>query len=94
MNRTPASHKPWSDASWYRRAAQRVVVTLVIVGCLVLTPSLALAAKKKKEEEAPTKSYVGAYMIVIMMVSVGLMTICRPGKRKDRPDDKKLNEDD
>ena len=89
MNRTPISHTPW-----VRRAAQRVVVTLVIFGCLVLTPSLALAAKKKKEEEAPTKSYVGAYMIVMMMVSVGLMTVCRPGKRKDRPDEKKLNEED
>ena len=94
MNRTPASHKPWSDSPWYRRTAQRVVVTLVILGCLVFTPSLALAAKKKKEEEAPTKSYVGAYLIVMMMVSVGLMTICRPGKRKDRPDEKKLHEAD
>jgi quinol-cytochrome oxidoreductase complex cytochrome b subunit len=93
MNRTPASHRPWSDTSWYRRAARRLVVTLVILGCLVFTPSLALAAKKKKEEEAPTKSYVGAYMIVMMMVSVGLMTVCRPGKRKDRPDEKKAGDE-
>lgn len=88
MNRTLAS-----DTSWYRRTAQRVVVTLVILGCLVFTPSMALAAKKKKEEEAPTKSYVGAYFIVMMMVSVGLMTVCRPGKRKDRPDDKKPDDE-
>lgn len=83
-----------ADIAWYRRAARRVVVGLLILGCLAFTPSLALAAKKKKEEEAPTKSYVGAYMIVMMMVSVGLMTVCRPGKRKDRPDDKKLHEEE
>ena len=32
-------------------------------------------------------------MIVMMMVSVGLMTVCRPGKRKDRPDDKKVDDE-
>ncbi len=93
MNRSLASHTPRSDTPWYRRATQRAVVTLAILGCLIFTPSLALAAKKKTEEEAPTKSYVGAYMIVIMMVSVGLMTVCRPGKRKDRPDDKNVDDE-
>jgi hypothetical protein len=74
---------------WYRRVAHGLLMAALVGGCLLLTPATASAAKKKKEEEAPTKSYVGPYLVVMMMVSVGLMTVCRPGKRKDRPDDKK-----
>jgi uncharacterized membrane protein YdfJ with MMPL/SSD domain len=73
----------------FSAAFRTLVVALAVASLLVLTPSTALAQKKKKQEEAaPTKSYVASYFITIMMVSVGLMTICRPGKRKDRPDEK------
>jgi hypothetical protein len=80
-------------APWYRRVAHGLLMAALVGGCLLLTPATASAAKKKKEEEAPTKSYVGPYLVVMMMVSVGLMTVCRPGKRKDRPDDKKPDEE-
>jgi hypothetical protein len=81
-------------APWYRRVAHGLLMAALIGGCLLLTPASASAAKKKKEEEAPpTKSYVGPYLVVMMMVSAGLMTVCRPGKRKDRPDEKKPDEE-
>jgi hypothetical protein len=64
-----------------RRAARIVVVAFLITCVALATP--AFAAKKKKEEAAPTKSYVMPYMIVLMLVSVGLMTVCRPGSRKN-----------
>jgi hypothetical protein len=65
------------------RRALRITVVAMLIVCLALA-SPALAAKKKKEDEAaPTKSYVVPYMIVLMLVSVGLMTVCRPGSRKN-----------
>jgi hypothetical protein len=74
------------------RAAHRLAVVALLIACL-LVASPALAAKKKKEEKAaPTKSYTFPYMIVLMLVSVGLMTVCRPGRRKDRVDEKKPDE--
>jgi acyl dehydratase len=81
------------QAPWYRRVAHGLLLGALLIGCLLLTPATASAAKKKKEEEAPTKSYVLPYMVVMMMVSVGLMTVCRPGKRKDRPDEVKPEEE-
>lgn len=56
----------------------------------VATSPLAMAAKKKAvAEEAPSKSYVMPYFIVIMLIGLGMMAVLRPGKRADRPDDKK-----
>lgn len=76
------------------RYAYRLAIAVVLIVCLVFTPSTAMAQpKKKKEEAAPTKSYVLPYFIVMMLVGVGLMTVCRPGYRKDRPPDKKHDED-
>lgn len=73
---------------WLRRVARRAVTAALMLAMLLATPSAALAQKKKKQEEAaPQKSYVMPYMIVMMMISVGLMTVCRPGKRKERPDE-------
>jgi uncharacterized membrane protein len=75
------------------RFAHRVAVVVLLVVCLLFT-SPALAAKKKKEEvAAPTKSYVLPYIIVLMLVSVGLMTVCRPGRRLDRVDEKKKSDE-
>ncbi len=78
-----------STTSRFRRLARQTILVLLVAVTLVAAPSGAYAQKKKKEKEAPTKSYVMPYMIVMMMVSLGLMTVCRPGKRKDRPDEVK-----
>ena len=51
------------------------------------SPVLA-AAKKKVVEEAAKKSYTMPYLIVIVLIGVGLMAICRPSSRADKPDDK------
>ncbi len=60
-------------------------LTLVVILWLG-TSSDALAQKKKQEKEAaPTKSYVLPYMIVLAVVGVGVMTVCRPGRRLDKP---------
>jgi hypothetical protein len=75
------------------RVAHRLAVVALLVVCLLFA-SPALAAKKKKEDAAPPKkSYVIPYMVVLMLVSVGLMTVCRPGRRKDRVDEKKKGEE-
>jgi hypothetical protein len=54
----------------------------------------ALAAKKKKEEAVgpPKKSYTASYLIVIMGLTVGLMTILRPGKRLDKVPERIIKE--
>ena len=75
------------------RTAYRVTLVAVLIACMLFAPPTAMAAKKK-EEEAPTKSYVLPYFIVMMLTGVGLMTVCRPGSRKDKTDDKKKANDD
>lgn len=70
------------------RIAYRALIAALLMGCMLLTPSAAMARKKKEEASAPTKSYVLPYFIVMTLLGVGLMTVCRPGTRKDRVDEK------
>jgi hypothetical protein len=72
----------------------RVAPWALAVYFWVLTSPLAWAAKKKAADVAPTKSYVVPYMIVIALVSIGLMTIVRPGKRLDKALDMKVKEEE
>jgi hypothetical protein len=73
------------------RGARWLAVTLALWLSL---SGLALAAPKKKEKEAaPTKSYVASYFILIMVLGVGLMTVCRPGRRLDKPPEKIKDEE-
>ena len=46
---------------------------------------LALAKDRKKaaEPEVEEKGYVLAYAVVILPVALGLMMVCRPGRRSD-----------
>jgi uncharacterized membrane protein YadS len=76
------------------RLAHRVAIVAVLIVCLLFTAPAMAAKKKKGEPAAPTKSYVMPYFIVMMLLGVGLMTVCRPGSRKDRADEKKKNEED
>jgi|GEM_PF-2143336 len=87
MNRDQSPLAP--TTSRFRQILRGAVMALLVAGTLVAGSSDAYAQKKKKAEEAPKKSYVFAYTITMMMVSLGLMTVCRPGKRKDRPDELK-----
>ena len=75
----------FAGGSFWRRAT-----VLALMVCLVVATSpFVMAAKKKKEEAAkPTKSYTMPYMIVIVLVSVGLMTVARPGRRADKSEQK------
>ena len=66
---------------WFYRAAP----VLMAAYLWLLTSPLALAAKKKAVEAAPTKSYTMPYLIVIVLVGVGLMTVMRPSSRLDQP---------
>lgn len=78
-----------------RKAARVTIVVLLMVFAALAAPSTAWAQKKKKaEEEAPTKSYVGAYILVIFVTALGLMAVSRPSSRKDRVDEKKKDEVD
>ena len=76
-------------------AARKIAcVALVAYLCLVDSP-MAWAAKKKVEvQEAPTKSYVFPYMIVLVLLGGGLMAVCRPSSRHDKMDEKKKNEEE
>jgi hypothetical protein len=78
------------------RRSARWLACLVIASSFVLVPADVAWAKtkKKKEEEVETKSYVVPYMIVISLVSVGIMTVCRPGSRLDKADDKKREKEE
>ncbi len=78
-------------ARWARRAYRAFLVVLLVVAMLITAPS-AMAQRGKKKQEVDTeakKSYVLPYFIVMMLVGVGVMTVCRPGSRKDRPDEKR-----
>jgi len=78
------------------RAMLRRALPLVLVLCLLATAApVALAKSKKKEDAAPpTKSYTIPYMIVIAVVSIGLMTVARPGRRADKPPDAKMKDEE
>ena len=42
-------------------------------------------AAKKKVEAPPEKSYVQPYFLVVLLMGLGIMILCRPGKRADEP---------
>ncbi len=50
--------------------------------------------KKKEEVAAPTKSYVGAYFIVMMALTGGLFAALRPTMRLDQVPQKIIDDDD
>ena len=59
-----------------------VVTTLCVWSVLV---GSAWAAKKKAVEAPPEKSYVQPYFLVVLLMGLGIMILCRPGKRADEP---------
>jgi hypothetical protein len=63
---------------------------VLLPAILWLAPAAVAFAKKAKTEVAPaeTKSYVFSYFIVIVVVAMGMMSVCRPSGRLDKPDDK------
>jgi hypothetical protein len=77
-----------SVASRFTR--QAAAVALIVALSALSSP--AMAAGKKKEVEVETKSYTMPYLIVIMLIGGGLMAICRPSRRADKPDDKAPDE--
>lgn len=80
-------------ATCSRFARQAVWVAMAVYIWSLGSPVLA-AAKKKVVEEAEKKSYTMPYLIVIMLVGLGLMTICRPSRRADKPDEKFKKEEE
>jgi hypothetical protein len=76
-----------------RLARQAVWVTMAVYFWSLGSPVLA-AAKKKVVEEAEKKSYTMPYLVVIMLIGMGLMAVCRPSSRADKPDEKFKKEED
>jgi hypothetical protein len=76
-----------------RLARQAAGAALSVYFWSLGSPALA-AAKKKVVEEAEKKSYTMPYLIVIMLIGLGLMAICRPSRRADKPDEKVKKEED
>ena len=81
------------DRTTLLRSLRRARVVLVALVLALASVSPAWAAPKK-EEAAATKSYVLPYIIVLGVIGLSLMTICRPSRRKDKPDDRKLDDED
>jgi uncharacterized membrane protein (DUF485 family) len=75
-------------------AFRAAVVGLVAYFWLLTSPLVLAAGKKKAEAPAETKSYTMPYLIVIMVISMGLMTICRPSRRADKPEEKRRSEEE
>ncbi len=70
-------------------------LALALAFCLT-TPGVVMAKGKKiAEKEAPaTKSYVFPYIIVLAVLGLGVMTVCRPSKRVDKPIDRAKDEEE
>ena len=82
----------WARAT--RLACRLAPLAMAIYIELASSPLLWAAKKKKEEVAAPIKSYVVPYMIVIAVVGMGIMTVIRPGTRKDGvPENKKDQEE-
>jgi hypothetical protein len=80
----------------FRNTAQRLALLLLVTMTVALfTTSPAWAKPKKQEKEAPpSKSYVVPYMVVLAMIGVGLMAVCRPANRLEKPDDRMQKDED
>jgi hypothetical protein len=63
-----------------------LAVALVTLGAWSVLAGAAWAASKKKAvEAAPEKSYVIPYFLVLLSMGLGIMILCRPGKRASEP---------
>lgn len=80
----------------FKSTTQRLVLMLLVATTMVLFTASPAWAKPKKQEAAaaPTKSYVVPYMVVLAMIGVGLMTVCRPASRLEKPDDRVQKDDE
>jgi hypothetical protein len=78
-----------NSASRLWSASRRVVVVVAVLLTLCIgAADQAWAKGKKAKEEEPAatgKSYVMPYGLVLMGVTLGLMAVCRPGRRADEP---------
>ena len=80
-----------SQSKRLRVGMKKLIASLALASVVWITAvDVASAAPKKKEEPAaaPTKSYTVPYMLVLMLVGVGIMTVCRPTGRLEKVDDK------
>jgi hypothetical protein len=70
-------------------AARRFVViaAVLLTLCMGAADQAWAKGKKAKEEEpaATGKSYIMPYGLVLMGITLGLMAVCRPGRRADEP---------
>jgi hypothetical protein len=79
-----------------KNTARRLAVWLLVMTTVVLFTASPAWAKPKKQEQAapPSKSYVVPYMLVLAMIGVGLMAVCRPANRLEKPDDRMQKEEE
>lgn len=84
-------------ARWIAGASRWLVharwLTLALALWLAASGTALAQGRKKKEEAAPTKSYVGAYFIVMMGLGLGLFAALRPSARIEEVQ-KKIKDDD
>jgi hypothetical protein len=74
----------------FAHASRRGIVVIALLLTLWLAGAGEAWAKGRKapqaEEKGPTgKGYVVPYGIVMMAVALGLITVCRQGRRADEP---------
>jgi hypothetical protein len=72
--------------------AWRIAMFVVAASAWMDAAGLAWAKGKKEEVVEPEKSYTFPYLVVIMFVAIGLMTVCRPSRRADKGETKPKEE--
>lgn len=91
----PLNPNRYPRTSLFLRVIARMTLgTTLALGVLLAGNETAWAKKgKEKEVVVETKGYVFPYLIVIAVMSVGMMTVLRPGSRLDNPPQKVKDDD-
>jgi hypothetical protein len=79
-------------SSFWLHVSAAMVLT---IACFAVAPTAAWAAKGKAKQEEPVaaKDYIMSYFVVGALMGIGLMTLCRPGKREEKVEITRDDED-
>jgi uncharacterized membrane protein YidH (DUF202 family) len=73
-----------------RRTIRRHLAALLVSACAICLalPSISWAQPRRAEEPEPprTKSYALSYLLTVVLVSGGMLLVCRPVYRKREVD--------
>ncbi len=70
--------------NWPRTIAKRVAYAAATLGCWLVLASAALA-QQTNATEVTQKNYAANWLLVSLAIVMGLLTVCRPARRADKP---------